>query len=166
MWIRIVVLQPLRHFEEEIPPFKIIVLGLEHWDEIENFLNYERQLSFSFFCFMFYTIVQNDILDLQVRAKIAFLSQLSEYAADNRFKGIFKLLKWCQSLPPCLHPNHMAWHIAGIGHHRHFRRWWTFFKPVPLLAKKTLNFGPFWLFCHKFSKSYLRTFWCPFYMPK
>ena len=95
MWIRIIVLEPLGHFEEEIPPFKIIVLGLEDWDEIEKI------------------IITKDSFFVAV-------SQISEYAADKRFKGIFKLLKWYQSLPPCLYPNHMAWHIADIGHHRHF----------------------------------------------
>ena len=38
--------------------------------------------------------------------------------------------------------------IAHVSHDRHDRRWCTFFKPVPLLALKTLIFcfGPFCLF--------------------
>ena len=32
---------------------------------------------------------------------------------------------------------------ADINHHSHNRRWCTFFKPVPFLANKTLNFGFF-----------------------
>ena len=39
--------------------------------------------------------------------------------------------------------------IAHIGHDCHDRPWCSFFRPVPLVASKTLDFGLFWPFCHE-----------------
>ena len=56
--------------------------------------------------------------------------------------------------------------IADICHNRHNRRWCTFFKTVYFLAKRTRNFGPFWLVWAILSQTYACTVWRNFYRPK